>query len=271
MLTNLSFAATTCTTAACKKLNKKYYRHRSEPAQKEKIVLSPVTVAASNTNQNKTAIFSMSNISGEFDLTSNYMDRGISQTQNLPAIQGGLTYSFPIGLYFNAWGSNVKFIDPKRSEATVEVDTIGGWRGSFWNNNISYDINFDRYNYPQARSANYNELNTLWTYKILQVGISYSANAYNFHKSGTYYNGTLTFGIPPRYVFNLTDVNFQIETGHYSLCRAAGNSYNDYSLTLNKKINSTFIITAQWTNTNGRQHFAPYDSSQLLGMITAVF
>ncbi len=240
-------------------------------ATKQTTSTRATTVETNPENKEKFEVFSLQNVTGTFDITSDYRDRGISQTQNLPAVQGGLTYLFPIGLYFNVWGSNVKLFDFRAHEATIELDTIAGWRGSFWNNNISYDINIDRYSYPQSPDGNYNELNTLWTYKILQLGFSYSANAYNTHQTGLYYNGTITLPIPPRYVLQLQDLNFQLEMGHYSLPRAAGNSYNDYSATLNKKLNSVYTLTVQWVNTDGRQHLSPYDSAEILGMITASF
>src|SRR5688500_10708134 len=66
-------------------------------------------------------------LTGNFDMTSNYMFRGISNSNNLPAVQGGWTYTFGgTGLYFNLWGSNVNFVDPQGNLATVEFDTIMG-------------------------------------------------------------------------------------------------------------------------------------------------
>src|SRR5262245_8792596 len=48
-------------------------------------------------------------------LTSEYVFRGISQTDDSPAIQGGFDWSLeklgslPLGLYAGIWGSNVNF------------------------------------------------------------------------------------------------------------------------------------------------------------------
>lgn len=209
----------------------------------------------------------LDNMSGTYDITSNYVFRGVSQSANLPAVQGGLTYSFPVGLYLNVWGSNVKFTG---TDATVEIDTIAGWRGEV-GENFRYDINVDRYNYPGTASLNYNELIGVFGYRVLQFTFGYSANAYNTHQTGTYYNLALNFDIPPRYFFKLEDVSLGAATGHYSLPRAAGNSYNDYSISLNKKLNDTYTLMAQWTSTNHKQKIAPYDDSHLLGMLTANF
>lgn len=211
----------------------------------------------------------LDNVSGTFDLATNYMFRGISQSSNHPAAQGGLTYTFPIGLYFNVWGSSVKFTAPNGATATSELDAIVGWQGKV-GENFNYNINMDRYNYPGARYASYNELNTLFAYYFFQLGVSYSGNYAGTHASGTYCNGTLTFDLPQKYVY-LNDLSFQAEMGHYSLARAAGFSYNDYMLGLNKKVNKTYTVTAQWTGTNHRANQAPNDDNQVLGMVTATF
>lgn len=211
----------------------------------------------------------LKNVSGNLAFVSNYVFRGISQDRNLPAVQGGLTYTFPINVYFNVWGSNVSFADSHGANATVEFDTILGYRNTY-GDNFSYDINIDRYNYPGARHANYNELNTLFNYYFLQAGISYSANVFNTHQSGTYYNGGINYDIPSSWVYGVTDLNLLATYGHYSLPVAAGNSYNDYNIQLSKAFKS-YTVYAQWTSTNGRQHNAPLDGSQLIAQIAANF
>lgn len=206
------------------------------------------------------------NLSGYLTFASNYMFRGISQTRNLPAIQGALNYAFPYGIYANVWGSNVRFED---STATVEMDTVLGVRNTI-GENFTYDVSAARYNYPGARLLNYNELNTVFNYYFLQAGYSYSANVYNTHTTGQYYSGGINYTIPPQYVFGLNDVNILALLGHYSLRQPAGNSYNDYNVMLSKKIKN-YTFAAQWTSTNGRAQSSPYDGSTLIGQITANF
>jgi uncharacterized protein (TIGR02001 family) len=211
-----------------------------------------------------------SNLTGSMMLASNYMFRGISQSANNPAVQGGITYAFPIGIYANLWGSNVDFFAPDGRRATVEFDTILGYRGGI-GENFTYDLNLARYNYPRARSANYNELNTLFLYKIIQLGWSYSANYAGTHASSNYYSLNLIFGIPAEYFFNIQDVGFQTGIGHYNFAKAAGNSYTDYNITLNKKITNIFTVIAQWTGTNGKAKLSPYDDNQINVAISASF
>ena len=177
-------------------------------------------------------------LSGNMTMASNYVFRGISQTRNLPAVQGSLTYQLPIGLYANAWGSNVKFED---TDATLELDSIVGWRGDFWED-FSYDLNIDRYNYPGAHELNYNEFNSVFNYKIFQLGFSYSGNVYATHQTGLYYLLGINYDIPCKYTFEITDVSVHATAAHYSLPRAAGNSYNDYSAWISKNLKVTHLL-----------------------------
>lgn len=206
------------------------------------------------------------NLSGYLTVVSNYMFRGISQTRNLPALQGSLTYSLPYGIYLNMWGSNVRFED---SPATVEFDSVIGVRNTI-GEKFSFDVSAARYNYPGARLSNYNEINSVFNYDFLQAGLSYSGNVYNTHTSGTYYNGGINYNIPSEYVFHIDNVSILALIGHYDLHPAAGKSYNDYNVMLSKKIKN-YTFAAQWTDTNGRANSQPYDRSTFIGQVTANF
>lgn len=88
--------------------------------------------------------------------TSEYMFRGISQTDDQPAVQLGAGYSFSNGIYIGAWASNVDF-----GESTdAEVDTFVGWNGDV-NETLNLDVQLVRYNYigePTGVDYAYNEL-----------------------------------------------------------------------------------------------------------------
>jgi hypothetical protein len=49
-------------------------------------------------------------------LTTDYVWRGISQTQKAPAIQGGFDLAHDSGLYIGVWASNVNFVDDDTSD-----------------------------------------------------------------------------------------------------------------------------------------------------------
>jgi uncharacterized protein (TIGR02001 family) len=86
--------------------------------------------------------------------TSDYVFRGISQTDNDPTIQGGLDLAYGI-LYAGAWGSGLDFGDDpgiSGSDAQVEIDWYGGikptWNSPFGVMNLDFGVIY--YTYPGA-------------------------------------------------------------------------------------------------------------------------
>ena len=71
---------------------------------------------------------------GDFDLSANvgfvseYSFRGIAQSNENPAVQGGFDVTHDSGLYTGGWGSTVNFNDG--DEAQLEVDVYGGYSGA---------------------------------------------------------------------------------------------------------------------------------------------
>lgn len=207
-------------------------------------------------------------LTGNFDITTNYMFRGISNSNNNPAVQGGFTYTFPIGLYFNIWGSNVDFLDHQGNTATVEFDTIAGIRHDV-TENLSYDINIDRYNYPGATPAAYYEGIAVITYTIFSATIGYSSNVYNTHKEGTYVSGAINYDLPPKFKY-ADNVTLTASVGHYDLPRDAGlYSYNDFLIGITKSIGQ-YSLSIQWTDTS-HSHQAELGDSHLIGTVLVNF
>jgi uncharacterized protein (TIGR02001 family) len=94
-------------------------------------------------------------VSGGVGLTSDYVFRGISQTDREPAIQGSLEYAIETGIaessaYAGFWGSNVDFNDG--DEAQVEIDVLFGLRGDVGDSGVSWDLGAIYYWYPGASS-----------------------------------------------------------------------------------------------------------------------
>jgi uncharacterized protein (TIGR02001 family) len=81
--------------------------------------------------------------------TSDYVFRGISQTSNEPAIQGGADVAWGI-VYAGVWASRVDF--DEAPPANVEVDWYGGikptWNSPFGTMNLDFGVIY--YSYPGA-------------------------------------------------------------------------------------------------------------------------
>ncbi|MFB3115989.1 MAG: TorF family putative porin, partial [Gammaproteobacteria bacterium] len=67
-------------------------------------------------------------------LSTDYLFRGISQTDGNPAISGGFDYSYsPVGIYAGIWASNVDFSGCCGDDDNIEIDYYGGIGGDFGN------------------------------------------------------------------------------------------------------------------------------------------
>lgn len=135
-------------------------------------------------------------LSGDVAFTSDYAFRGISQTEEAPALQGGLSLSDASGFYLSVWGSNVDFL----TEGTLELDVMLGWSGAI-NDDWSTDVGIMRYGYPNTAipGSNFWELYGSLSYKDLTFGLAYSddyyANAGDFIYAYANYTYALTEAI----------------------------------------------------------------------------
>jgi uncharacterized protein (TIGR02001 family) len=66
-------------------------------------------------------------VSGNLGLTNDYRFRGISQSQNAPAVQGGIDYNHKSGFYIGNWNSSVSS-SVYTNGSGVESDVYAGWK-----------------------------------------------------------------------------------------------------------------------------------------------
>jgi len=86
-------------------------------------------------------------LSANITLTSDYVFRGVSQSQNGPAIQGGFDYAHASGFYVGTWGSNVDWVSQGyKTNNSMEIDLYGGYKGSM--GDVGYDVGVITYYYP---------------------------------------------------------------------------------------------------------------------------
>ena len=93
-----------------------------------------------------TATAAQAQITGNLGLTSDYRFRGVSQTQNAPAVQGGIDYNHVSGLYIGNWNSSVSS-QLYTNGAGVESDVYAGFRKQVFGNVFNFNyFNFLCYN-----------------------------------------------------------------------------------------------------------------------------
>jgi uncharacterized protein (TIGR02001 family) len=103
------------------------------------------------------------NITGNIGLFSQYIFRGLTQTDRNPALQGGFDYAHSSGLYAGTWASNISWLKENFSTppsaiggtysrgGSLEWDFYGGYKGTV--GDFGYDIGTLYYWYPGKISA----------------------------------------------------------------------------------------------------------------------
>lgn len=90
-------------------------------------------------------------LTGNLGLTSDYRFRGVSQTQNAPAVQGGIDYAHKSGFYVGNWNSSVSS-ELYSNGAGVESDLYAGFKKDVYKG-ITIDIGSYNYFYPRATTS----------------------------------------------------------------------------------------------------------------------
>ena len=143
--------------------------------------LATVTVTA-------VAAESPNKFTGNIAYTTDYTFRGISQTLEKAAVQGGFDYSHSSGLYAGTWASNVDFGD----SAQTEWDWYGGFANTIGSSKLGYDVGAISYNYTGGTSDYdfievYGKLSYDFGKFAIKGGLNYSPDFFNDSGSATYF------------------------------------------------------------------------------------
>lgn len=177
-------------------------------------------------------------LTGNAGIVSEYLFRGVPQTDGKAAAQGGLDAAWQSGLYLGTWASSVRsgdaFDGTDFIEGTngLELDLYGGWGGE--SGDFSYGIGGTYYTYTDQFDDDYYELNLSggWKWFTLDVAFGKYDNFdgprqdYTFTSLTGDYNG-----------FYATVGNFSqdfdgayLEVGYGNTLTVAGEDLFDYTL-----------------------------------------
>jgi uncharacterized protein (TIGR02001 family) len=141
-------------------------------------------------------------LTGNIGIFSQYIFRGLTQTDHRPALQGGFDYAHTAtGLYAGTWASNISWLSDSKaysSGGSLEWDFYGGMKGNIVGD-LTYDVGTLYYYYPGSANRPANPLNIradTWEvygalgWKWLSGKYSYSIRNETFgvrDSRGTYY------------------------------------------------------------------------------------
>ena len=226
--------------------------------------------------------------SGSVGLFSQYIFRGLTQTERKPALQGNFDINHASGLYLGIWSSNISWLRDKYGVAqTDETQTVYGSGGNqeidiyagFKKDDIAktglgIDIGALQYYYPgseRGRAAGFAKANTTEIYGAinyywLQAKYSHvvSKDAWGFGRTntvdadakGTYY-AELNANIPIGELIGSGPLKGLSAVAHYGKqefdndATLGGPSYEDYKLGIQNAFDGGINVGAFYTDTKG--------------------
>lgn len=191
-------------------------------------------------------------LSANVALTTDYVWRGVSQSDNSPAIQGGFDADLGNGVYAGVWGSNVDFGD-----AQLELDLYAGWAGEY--NGVGVDVGIIHYHYNGQPDSNFDEVYVGLSYGPVSlthsVGLDTGDENTGDHDFGNYTDLSLDLG-------SYNKVAFGAHAGFYDV-KEGGDDYYDWKLTA-----ATSFVGVDWelsyTDTDHVGDFGKQDDDKVI-------
>ena len=112
-------------------------------------------------------------ISGNVAIASDYKFRGVSQTDNGMALQGGLDYGHDSGFYVGTWMSNVdsNFFN-NGTDPQLEMDFYVGYAGEA--GDFGYDVSLVQFEYSGCDACDTTELYVNGSYSMFNATFAYT-------------------------------------------------------------------------------------------------
>lgn len=130
--------------------------------------ISSVFAGAIMTSMISTA---QADLTANIGLASDYMWRGVSQSDRDVALSGGLDYSHGSGLFIGTWASNTEF----SGEGGYELDVYFGYAGEAAD--LGYTITVNYYAYPDYDESSFTELLVDLNYGMFSTGVAYTVHS----------------------------------------------------------------------------------------------
>ncbi len=197
-------------------------------------------------------------VTGNIAMASNYVSRGVSYSDNDPALQGGMDFSHPSGVYVGAWGSRVDFGTP----AHMELDVYGGMTrpmagGFAWDLGVAY------YSYPGDSTTNYREVYAGLTYKVFTAKLWYANDYAGTGGDERYWDGEIKWTLPFSFGLNL-------HVGYSEFAPTIGiKDYADYRASVSRDYEG-LAFDLGYADTNQRQ-FGPWDDGKIVATVSKQF
>ena len=180
--------------------------------------------------------------------TSDYRFRGISQTQNAPALQGGIDYADKSGVYIGNWNSSVSS-QLYTNGSGLESDLYAGYKKEVAG--VTLDVGSYNYFYPRASVGKTN-----YDTKEIYVGAAKGPVSVKVSQSlGDYFatsnsRGTRYYQADVTYPITGTKASVLAHAGKTDIANNTTLDYTDYNFGLGYNIAGFDVTAKYYTNSN---------------------
>jgi uncharacterized protein (TIGR02001 family) len=197
--------------------------------------------------------------SANVGVVSNYMWRGMSQTRNGAALQGGVDLAHSSGFYTGAWFSNVDF--KLADDAETEQDVYVGY--GFTLSDFAFDLKYTDYHYASVPALNFDETHAQVSAYGFAIGADYSDNTPVYGLSTGTIDASAAFNYYGSYTYTLTEsgmlegVSLTASMGQYDYkdagwVGASDSKYTYYNIGANKTMwDINFGVAFTGSNVDG--------------------
>lgn len=172
------------------------------------------------------AVSAKAEISANVTLATDYTFRGISQTGERGAIQGGFDWAGESGVYAGIWASNVDF---DGADGSTEMDYYVGYAGET-SGGLGYDVSYIYFDYEGLSAFDYYEFAVALSYADFGVGVNYSPKFGDGGPKYVYYSAGYSMGLT-----DAVSLDFNIgytDTDEDDYWEDGADGYMDYGITL---------------------------------------
>jgi uncharacterized protein (TIGR02001 family) len=199
-------------------------------------------------------------LTGNFGIYSQYIFRGLTQTDAKPAFQGGFDFTHESGFYLGTWGSNISWLGDAGAcnhGCSLEWDFYGGWR-KIWNEEWGLDLGVLQYYYPGSYNPGFSNPNTTelyiagsWKWLSLKFSDSVSSKTFGTPNSRGSWYLDLTAAYPLTEQWTLIGhVGRQEYQGSNSGASNSVLNYTDWKLGATYTFAGSWSVGGYWTDTN---------------------
>ena len=178
-------------------------------------------------------------LSANIGATSNYVWRGLTQTDDGPAISGGIDYADDSGFYLGTWASNV---DGGDDGSGSELDFYGGYEGSA--GDFGYDMGVIHYMYPSFNDWDFTEIYGSISWNWLEAGV-----AYTIQKEAEGDENDIYYYVAGSYEFMPT-WSAGVTIGHYDWADSGSEDYSHAQLDITKSAGDFGDFTMSFSKTD---------------------